>query len=208
MAIVKVQNSASVAASTATLPVASTAGNLLVALLCGTSSGLSGWTFAINDSANGSEIWYYENNPGGLSSFAFGTSCVFIIEYSGVATSASLDTTGVRVLGSTPVTATTTGNVSVANSLAVGAVSDTESKSGTTTISQSSSWTDIANNGATSQTTHLLATNKSNPTSGTTLSLTGASSSMNLSAVSVAIAVFKPASGTNSNFLRWFNHRR
>ncbi len=136
-----------------------------------------------------------------MSSFNFGAFAggVFITEWSGVATSSPLDTQGSNRLNpGSPVTATTAGNVSTAGSIAVGAVADFESKSGTATIAESSSWTDLINNGATSQNHHLLACYKTSPTTGATLSLAGSSSSMNLTVLGVSLAVFKPAPATSA----------
>ncbi len=65
---------------TPTLPVASTAGTLLVAVIRSGASGTAftapaNWVLADSrnrGSASRSEIWYYPNNPGGISSAGFG----------------------------------------------------------------------------------------------------------------------------------------
>ena len=72
---------ATTASITPTLPSASTAGNLLVAVLgnhnTGSSAGFSGpanWVSAVGVFGSGTgrvEIWYYANNPGGITSATF-----------------------------------------------------------------------------------------------------------------------------------------
>lgn len=146
MAIALVQNSATIAAgATNTLPVASTAGTLLVATLGGTPvTPPAGWSKAIDDASFQVSIYFYQNNPGGLSSFNFtNANELFIMEFSGVATSTALDTTGINTLGSSPATGTTSGNVSAANELAINMGGDGESKAGTTTMGGPAGWTAI-----------------------------------------------------------------
>lgn len=196
MAIVLVQNSAAISTSdTNTLPVASTAGNLLVACMQGAASYTppSGWTLAGTVEANsGAAIYYYTNNPGSLSSFTFTSALqLLILEFSGVATSSPLDTSGNNGAGTSPVTATTSGNVSAANELAVAIGADAETKAGTTTLGEPATWTAVKNNGASSLTGHTAVNYLLNPTSGGTLSAQYSSSSMNLSVLGVMIAVFK-----------------
>ena len=91
---------------TVTMAAASTAGNLLVAVVSngGTSSSLpysgpAGWVLATGTWQSGvgrAEIWYYPTNPGGVTSAAFTSSTTSIgavgqiSEWSGAATSGSL----------------------------------------------------------------------------------------------------------------------
>jgi hypothetical protein len=93
---------------TASLAVASTAGTLLVATINSLTTpnkftGPAGWTSAaeINNATEGrSEIWYYPNNPGGISTATFTmnpatvTGAAEITEWNGAATLAPLDQTG------------------------------------------------------------------------------------------------------------------
>ena len=92
----------------ATLPVASTAGTLLVASINSLTTpnkfaGPAGWTSAVeidNPAEGRSEIWYYPNNPGGITTATFTmnpatiTGAAEISEWNGAATIAPLDQTG------------------------------------------------------------------------------------------------------------------
>ncbi len=119
-----------------TLPSASTAGNLLVAVLANGNtfssnafSGPSGWTNAtgIWQSGNGRvEIWYRANNPGGITSatFTVGNSGGAIIgeltEWSGVAISSPLDKVGTNTSGSsTSSTVSTSAATTLANDVGI-----------------------------------------------------------------------------------------
>ena len=92
---------------TATLSTASTAGDLLVANVRSQSSATqstasAGWVFAngVNDANAGrSEIWYYPNNPGGITSATFTLptgllGLAQITEWKNVSKAAPLDKTG------------------------------------------------------------------------------------------------------------------
>ncbi|MGH3847782.1 MAG: hypothetical protein ACRDS0_41160, partial [Pseudonocardiaceae bacterium] len=116
---------------TATLPAASTAGTLLVAVI---RSGFSGSAFtapanwvranSVNrGSASRSEIWYYPNNPGGISSAAFGVPKAAIAqmtEWRNVLAAAPLDRSG-TLSANTTATATlsTSAATTVANDLVI-----------------------------------------------------------------------------------------
>ncbi|HET7466035.1 MAG TPA: pilus assembly protein TadG-related protein [Candidatus Dormibacteraeota bacterium] len=109
---------------TATLPVASTAGTLLVATINSQTTpnkfaGPAGWTSAVeqdNPAEGRSEIWYYPNNPGGITSATFTmnpatvSGAAEITEWSGAATLAPLDQTGATSV-TVPATSATTSTV-------------------------------------------------------------------------------------------------
>ena len=87
------------------LSTASTAGTLLVATLAGQKNasftGPSGWVQAVKTGQSNAEteIWYYANNPGGITSASFtdtGATSTSgqLSEWSGVATTSPLDKTG------------------------------------------------------------------------------------------------------------------
>jgi len=91
---------------TATLPSASTAGTLLVATLTNKTNTVaftapSGWTQAVtgnNLCCGRTDIWYYVNNPGGITSATFtavsGTTSAQLSEWNGVVSSSPVDQTG------------------------------------------------------------------------------------------------------------------
>ena len=116
---------------TATLPAASTAGTLLVAVIrsgpSGTNfTGPAGWVQASSrnrGSASRSEIWYYPNNPGGISSATFGVPNAAIAqmtEWRNALGVAPLDRTG-TLASNTSATATlsTSAATTVANDLVI-----------------------------------------------------------------------------------------
>jgi hypothetical protein len=102
-----------------TLPAPSAAGTLLVATISSEASpnkltAPAGWVSAIDANQVGagrSEIWYYPNNPGGISSatFALNPATIFgnaqISEWNGVATASPLDQTGASAVA-VPTTST------------------------------------------------------------------------------------------------------
>ena len=143
---------------TPTLPVASTAGTLLVAVVAnegGSSSfpfsGPTGWVNATGlwQSGNGrSEIWYYPNNPGGISSAAFTSSATSIgatgqlSEWSGAAASGVLDQVGTVSV----TTAATSATVSTSAATAVGGdlgVTTFSTSSAETSYTAGSGWTHL-----------------------------------------------------------------
>ena len=105
---------------TATLPAASQAGSLLVATVTAASTpnkfaAPAGWVSAAeaNQAGEGrSEIWYYPNNPGGISSVTFTMNPATIggnaqvAEWLGVATASPLDQSGAQTVA-VPTTSTT-----------------------------------------------------------------------------------------------------
>ena len=121
---------------TVTMSAASTAGNLLVAVVSngGTSSsfpysGPAGWVLATGTWQSGvgrAEIWYYPANPGGVTSAAFTSSTTSIgavgqmSEWSGAATPSFLDATGTATVASaTSLTVSTNASTTVAGDLGI-----------------------------------------------------------------------------------------
>jgi hypothetical protein len=148
-----------------TLPSASAVGTLLVAVLSnGKTSGAasftapSGWVKAAGNfhSCCGEvEVWYYANNPGGLSSATFaastGTSYVAaqLSEWTGVVASAPLDRTGTanQSLAAT-MTISTSGATTVANELGITVFNS--SLSGLGSFVAGSGWTHLFSDPTTS----------------------------------------------------------
>ncbi len=124
---------------TPTLPAVSLAGTLLVAVIHSESTPTkfaapAGWVSA--DQANQAvagrtEIWYYPNNPGGISSATFTinpaniNAAAQLTEWLNVATASPLDVTGSSTIGANSLTSTvsTSGATSAANELVLTATS-------------------------------------------------------------------------------------
>jgi hypothetical protein len=122
---------------TLTLPAPSVAGTLLVADLKSDTSpsnkpftAPAGWLSANNAFLNGTahtEIWYYPNNPGGISSAAFGLTPNSIdgigqmTEWRNVATVSPLERTGTLTVNSNQLTATISSSpaTTIANELVI-----------------------------------------------------------------------------------------
>ena len=116
---------------TATLPLASTAGTLLVAVIRSGASGTAftapaGWVRAnsVNRaSTSRSEIWYYPNNPGGISTAAFGVpngAIAQMTEWANVLTVAPLDRTGtLSAAAQSTATLSTSAATTAANDLVI-----------------------------------------------------------------------------------------
>jgi hypothetical protein len=141
---------------TPTLASASTSGTLLVAVLTNKANGNAfsapaGWTQAItgNNSCCGRvDIWYYANNPGGITSAAFtsagGTVAGQLSEWNGVLASSPLDQTKQQSHGSgSSFTITTSGNLTASNELGIAVFQN----SGTSATSQTatSPWAQLFN---------------------------------------------------------------
>ena len=138
-----------------TLPAASTQGTLLVAVLeNGTSSSApfsapAGWSKAVSSSnscCGTSEIWYYPNNPGGISSATFtassGTASIIgqLSEWNGVVASSPLDKTGSgNHGGASSFTISTSAATTVANDIGITAF--TTSATNLTSITAGTGWT-------------------------------------------------------------------
>lgn len=139
LGVVKVQTGAGTALSagntvTPTLPAASTAGNLLVAIVNAgasvtQSTAPAGWVFANGVNQPGccrSELWYYPNNPGGILNATFTMAAgnqgiAQMTEWSNVSKVTPLDQTGVKAVAVAinNVTLATAGATSVANELVI-----------------------------------------------------------------------------------------
>ena len=115
-----------------TLPAASTAGNLLVAAVnsdptATAFTGPGGWVSAVGinqGTAGRVEIWYYPNNPGGISGATFTTSVNAVgqlTEWSGVAAASPLDQSGTFATAtqSTSATISTAAATAVAGELVI-----------------------------------------------------------------------------------------
>lgn len=128
--------SASAGSITPTLPSASIAGSTLVAVVSNgftssqkTFTAPTGWTSAVqtyNGCCGEVEIWYYVNNPGGISSATFtaGSGTKYIAgemsEWNGVVSSAPLDQTGSRShLSATSDTISTASSLTSAGELGI-----------------------------------------------------------------------------------------
>jgi hypothetical protein len=122
---------------TPTLPAPSLAGTLLVVDIKSEThppdkpfTAPAGWLFAnggTQDGAAHADIWYYPNNPGGITGATFGISPASIdavaqmTEWNNVATASPLDVSGTQQVGSSQlsVTNSTSGATSTANELVI-----------------------------------------------------------------------------------------
>ena len=183
---------------TPTLPSASTAGTLLVAVLTNKTSGNAfsapaNWVSAIvgsNSCCGRAQIYYYANNPGGITSAAFtssgGTVAGQLSEWNGVLASSPLDQAGQASHGAgSSDTITTSANLTQSNELGIAVFQN----SGTSATSQT----------ATSPWAHLFNDLTQNRVADYTIGLaSGAKASAtetfspNLSSIA-AIATFKAA---------------
>ncbi|HEV1997454.1 MAG TPA: hypothetical protein VGR61_04900, partial [Candidatus Dormibacteraeota bacterium] len=141
---------------TPTLPAASTAGTLLVAIVNAgasvtQSTAPAGWAIVptgINQpGCCRSEIWYYANNPGGISSAAFTLAAgnqgiAQMTEWKNVSTVLPLDQSGTKAVAvaSKSVTLSTAGATAVANELVITGV---ESNGGASAYSPGAGWTNL-----------------------------------------------------------------
>lgn len=150
-------------ATTATLPVATTAGDLLVATIedlnqdCPSNSysAPAGWVNAVTLCRSGqpapTEIWYDANVSAGTTSVTFtnskngANSLIQLSEWSGVATSGPLDQTGSAssATASTTLTVTTTGSLVVAGELAVTLFSTSQ---GLSSFTPGTGWSSLLTN--------------------------------------------------------------
>jgi len=165
-AIAKVQTGSVVTSSSAslsaTLPASSTAGDLLVATITenGTTtfSAPAGWIAGPAVSTTGTyhgraEIWYYPNNPGGISSATFTASGATQVggqlsEWSGVATTSPLDTRGTNTATSaSSITASTTSAPTATGDVGITAFDLAMSRAQNITFTPSSGWANLGNNG-------------------------------------------------------------
>jgi len=183
---------------TPTLSSASTAGTLLVAVLTTKTSGNAwsapaNWVSAIqgNNSCCGrAQIYYYANNPGGITSAAFtsagGTVSGELSEWNGVATSSPLDGTGTATHGAgSSFTVSTSATLTQSNELGIAVWQN--SGTGATSQTATSPWAhlfnDLTQDRAADYTIGLVSGAKASNTE---------SYSPNLSSIA-AIATFKAA---------------
>jgi hypothetical protein len=147
---------------TPTLSAASIAGTLLVVTLRSDTSSSNkpftapgGWLAANNAFLNGTahtQIWYYPNNPGGITSADFGVSPSSInavaqmSEWSGVATTSPLDQSGTLTITSQQPNATisTSGATSAANELVITDIGFSP-QGGGNTYTPGSGWSNLTN---------------------------------------------------------------
>jgi hypothetical protein len=177
---------------TLTLSSGSTSGNLLIATISGygdssNSTGPAGWTSAVQTSGGGNRrtaIWYYANNPGGITSaaFTFGASTTFIAgqisEWSGMGTGTPLDITNRNNSGSGTTFNLTSGGATtiMANEIAVTAFQEDLSSASTVSFTPGGGWTNFGNTGPTSGTTQYTADYETGLTNGASPSETQTSS--------------------------------
>jgi hypothetical protein len=142
---------------TPTLPGASTAGTLLVAVMGNNTSAASfsapaGWAQAVTGNASCCghvDIWYYANNPGGITSATFtassGTTQIWaqLSEWNGVVASSPLDQTGSKTQSSSSssVTVSTSAATTVANDLGITAFNT--SGTSVTSLTAGTGWTHL-----------------------------------------------------------------
>ena len=174
---------------TLTLPSASTAGTLLIATFGAdggdrgstpagwTKAAVGGDTFAGNQAA----LYYYVNNPGGISSQAFsfpgsGWMAGQLTEWSGMATASALDVT----TGNSTYTSSSTSTYTVTSpsatadtdDLAVSAWQEYQATAGTDPFTPGSGWTNIGSTGSVSKHDHYTADYETGINASTTVSET------------------------------------
>jgi hypothetical protein len=160
-AIVQVQQGTFATATngsiTPTLPSASTAGTLLVAVMGNNTSSAAfsaptGWAQAVTGSATCCgrvDVWYYANNPGGITSATFtassGTTQIWaqLSEWNGVVASSPLDKTGTKTQSSSSstVTVSTSAATTVVNDL--GITGFNTSGTSVTSLTAGTGWTHL-----------------------------------------------------------------
>jgi hypothetical protein len=158
------QTASTIGTATATFPAATTAGNFLGAFMSADNGSGTGWTFpagwvqgvrVVAGSGSNSEdavIYYYPNNPGGITSVRASNSgasnvSLLIAEFSGVSTTAAVDARGSGgSKGATSGTVSTSAATTAAGELAIvgWGLRDT----GVEVFVESAGWTTIGNTGA------------------------------------------------------------
>ena len=164
---------------TITLPSASQSGSLLVATVGAegstTLTAPAGWVRAAQNTASGSdtnEIWYYPNNPGGITSVTFGSGGTSMTggtsEWRGVAAASPLDRTGTNAVGnSSTLTVATSAATTTSGQLAVTSFAHKTSSAQPVSFTPGSGWTNIGNSGARSLKVHGTADYKTGLAAGT-----------------------------------------
>src|SRR5439155_11248602 len=188
---------------------ASTAGTLLVATLAGQknanfTAGSTGWARAAGAGRSNAEaeVWYYANNPGGITSASFTDSGATatagqLSEWSGVATSSPLDKTGTTTVTlATSAAPATSASTTVAGDLAVTAAAEYLALAGTATFTPGTGWTNLGNSGATSSSYQYTADYRSGVAIGT---VSETVSSSVAGAWAAAVATFKPVTCTSGS---------
>jgi hypothetical protein len=191
---------------TPTLSAASTAGNLLVAVLgnrktvsSAAFAGPAGWTNATGVFQSGTgrvEVWYEANNPGGITSATFtassGTNVVVgqLSEWSGAAFSSPVDRTGAVTSGSaTSATVSTSSATTLSGDLAI--TEFATSVTPITTFTAGTGWAHLFSDG----TRGFVSDDKQGLAIGTTSETEQASSSTSWAGIIVA---FKPGCTSGS----------
>ncbi|MGH9009592.1 MAG: hypothetical protein ACRDYF_07045, partial [Acidimicrobiia bacterium] len=204
-AIAKVQAGTVAKTATATviptLPGASTAGTLLVATLASqrnvSFTAPTSWVRAASVSQVNAEaeIWYYADNPGGITSASFSSSGATatagqLSEWSGAVPSSPLDKTGTAtsVLG-TSITPATSAATTVAGELAVTAAAQFISLASAATFTPGAGWTNLGNSGATTSSYQYTADYRTGVGTGTVSETITSSEAGSWAA---AVATFKP----------------
>lgn len=205
---------ASNAAATPAFGQATTAGNLLVAFVSYngtvTISATAGWNLAVGSSAATapqSQIWYKPNCGASETAPTFSTSTaatwdVFLAEFSG-ASASPLDKVGSTLGTSSPTVATTSAADLEKNDLVLVCSAHRSTSSTTGTFGNTAGYTDLANNGATSQQSHIDGAYQVLTSGGVSADTDSATFTGTVSKLNVVIASFKAAakaSDTLSSF--------
>lgn len=191
-----------------TLPLASTAGTTLVAVISGATFAGIGATFplgwvrlATNPTTDWIEAWIYQNNPGGIQSIAVKvvshptftlTYYLTISEWSNVGRVVSaLDTSGIASASvGTTLALTTTANVQAAGEVAISAWQQSASVTGAAVFTSPAGWTRLVDNGSdATNNNHVDAEYILGPASGAPLSLTLTSNRTTIAAAGLVIVL-------------------
>jgi hypothetical protein len=192
---------------TPTLAAASTAGTLLVATVAGQKNASftapGGWVQAAKASQTNAEaeIWYYANNPGGITSATFtnnGSSTTGqLSEWNGVLTSSPVDKTGTKTAAlGTSVAPATSAATTAAGELAVTSAAEYIAVAGTATYTPGTGWTNLGNSGATSSSYQYTADYRTGVAAGTVSETISSSATGTWGAV---VATFKPLTCTGGS---------
>ena len=215
-AIAKVQAGTVAKAATATvipsLPAASTAGTLLVATLTSQRNNHftapTGWVRAARASraAADAEIWYYANNPGGITRASFSNSGATatagqLSEWSGVGASSPLDQKGAATsLLATSIAPATSDATTVAGELAVTAAAQHIAVASSATFTPGAGWTNLGNSGATTSSHQYTADYRTDVATGTVSETITSSVAGSWAAV---VATFKPVTCQSGSLTLW-----
>jgi hypothetical protein len=192
----------------ATLPVASTAGTTLIAIVALNDGGLAttisfppGWARLASkiEGANNAqlEVWGYLNNPGGITAVTWSQSTIAVAlwlghlsEWANVRSSSVVETSGgASATSGTTLAPTTTGNVLTAGDLAISAWYQFIGVSAVVAFTTPGGFTRLVANGAVNGFDHLDAEYKINPATGATLGPTLTSDHTTSSAAGVIVVL-------------------